>query len=75
MESVEGCGRPASGTLVSTTPTVAPGPAMVTLEFMDAGEASWAQRKPAWPEERLDFVRRNLARAGCLAEAFGFDAS
>ena len=38
---------------------------MGTLEFMDAGEASWAQRKPAWTETRLDFARRKT-REGWL---------
>ena len=41
------------GTLVSTTPTVAPGPATSTLQFMGAGEASWAQRSLPGPRHGL----------------------
>ena len=57
LKSVVGPGGPARGTLVSTVPTVAPGPAMGTLESMDAGEASWAQRSLPGP--------RHVARNGC----------
>ena len=39
--NLAGPGRPARGTLVSTVPTVAPGPATGTLESLDAGVQSY----------------------------------
>ena len=44
LKNLVGPGRPARGTLVSTVPTVAPGPTMGTPRPKDEGEASRAQR-------------------------------
>ena len=52
-----GPGRPARGTLVSTVPTVAPGPTMGTPESFDEGEASRAQQSLPGP--------RHVERNGC----------
>ena len=49
LKSYVGPGRPARGTLVSTVPTVAPGPTMGTPESEDGGEASRAQRRLPGP--------------------------
>ena len=56
-ENLVGLGRPARGTLVSTVPTVAPGPAMGTPKAVDAGEASRGQRCLTGP--------RHVERCGC----------
>ena len=52
-----GPGRPARGTLVSTVPTVAPGPVTGMPKPMDAGEASRGQRCLTGP--------RHVERCGC----------